>query len=68
MSQVRDYGQWTHDGEITMRPGDIHEQYSTVPPGFDSQLDSALQRIAQQDVSFTGGPRGKLYGGRRQLS
>jgi hypothetical protein len=60
MSQVRDYSQWAHDDEVFMRPAEIHEPYSTVPPPLDSDLDSALARIAQQDVSLTGGPRGKL--------
>ena len=68
MSQVRDYKPWSHDDEIVfMRPGEIHEQYSSVPPAYDSELESALGRIAQQDVSATGGPRGKLpmHGGNR---
>ena len=60
MSSVRDYSPWSHDDEVFMRPGEIHEPYSTVPGGFDSEIDSALARIAQQDVSLTGGPRGKL--------
>ena len=61
LSSVRDYRPWSHDDEIVfMRPGEIHEPYSTVPPPYDSDLESALARIAQQDVSPTGGPRGKL--------
>ncbi len=61
MSQVRDYRPWSHDDEIVfMRPGEIHEPYSSVPPAYDSELDNALSRVAQQDVSLTGGPRGKL--------
>ncbi len=61
MTQVRDYRPWSHDDEIVfMRPGEIHEPYRDVPPPLDSDLDSALNRIAQQDVSLTGGPRGKL--------
>ncbi len=61
MSSVRDYRPWSHDDEIVfMRPGEIHEPYSSVPPPLDSELDGALARIAQQDVSITGGPRGKL--------
>ena len=61
MTQVRDYRQWSHEDELVfMRPGEIHEPYSEIPPPFSSDLDSALQRIAQQDVSLTGGPRGKL--------
>ncbi len=63
MTQVRDYRPWSHDDEIVfMRPGEIHEPYREVPPGYPSELDSALARIAQQDVSLTGGPRGKLRG------
>ncbi len=63
MSQVRDYRPWSHEDEIVfMRPGEIHEPYSTVPPAYDSELDSALNRIAQQDVGLTGGPRGRLPG------
>ena len=60
MAGVRDYKPWSHDDEVYMRPGEIHEQYPDVPPPLDSELDSALNRIAQQDVSLTGGPRGKL--------
>jgi hypothetical protein len=60
LSQVRDYGPWSHDDETFMRPGEVHEPYGEVPPPLDSDLDSALQQIAKQDVSLTGGPRGKL--------
>ncbi len=61
MSQVRDYRAWSHDDEIVfMRPGEVHEPYQEIPPPYPSELESALQRIAQQDVSLTGGPRGKL--------
>ena len=60
MAEVRDYSAWAHDDEIFMRPGEVHEPYSTVPPPFDSDLENALARIAPQDVSPTGGPRGKL--------
>lgn len=60
MARVRDYSQWSHDDEIFMRPAELHEPYSTIPPDFDSDLENALSRIAQQDVSATGGPRGKL--------
>jgi hypothetical protein len=61
MTPVRDYRPWSHDDEVVfMRPGEIHEPYSPVPPPFESDLESALARIAQQDVSLTGGPRGKL--------
>ncbi|MGI9033132.1 MAG: hypothetical protein ACR2HY_05535 [Acidimicrobiales bacterium] len=63
--RIRDYGQWTHEDEIQMRPGEVHEPYSTIPPDLSSDLDSALARIAQQDVGLTGGPRGKLFGARR---
>ena len=59
MTQVRDYRPWSHEDEICMRPGEIHEPYSEIPPPLSGELDSALQRIAQQDVSLTGGPRGK---------
>ena len=59
MSGVRDYSAWRHDDEIVMRAGEVHEPTSTVPPAFDSELDSALAQIAQQNVSATGGPRGK---------
>jgi len=60
LSPVRDYSAWGHEDEIRMRPGEVHEPYSSVPPDYDSELDSALARIAQRDVSPTGGPRGKL--------
>ena len=60
MTQVRDYRQWSHEDEICfMRPGEIHEPYREIPPPLASELDSRLQRLAQQDVSLTGGPRGK---------
>lgn len=59
MSGVRDYSPWSHDDEVVMKPGEVHEPYSTVPPALDSELDSALAQIAQQNVSATGGPRGK---------
>lgn len=67
MTQPRDYSPWSHDDEVSMKAGEIHEPYSTVPPAYDSDLESALARIAQQDVSLTGGPRGKLpmHGGNR---
>ena len=60
MPNVRDYSQWSHDDEVVMRPAEVHEPYSTIPPDYDSELENALSRIAQQDVSATGGPRGKL--------
>ncbi|MFN2606817.1 MAG: hypothetical protein ABR511_02795 [Acidimicrobiales bacterium] len=65
MSSVRDYGPWSHEDEIQMYAGEVHEPYSPAPPALDSQLDGALARIAQQDVSLTGGPRGKLGARRR---
>ena len=67
MTQVRDYSSWAHDDEVFMRPGEIHEPYSSIPPAYSSDLESALAQIAQQDVSPTGGPRGKLpmHGGNR---
>jgi len=58
---VRDYRPWSHDDEICfMMPAEVHEAYSPMPGPFPPELESALNRIAQQDVSLTGGPRGKL--------
>lgn len=57
---VRNYQQWAHEDEVFMSPGEVHEPYPAMPPPLDSDLDSALSRIAAQDVSLTGGPRGKL--------
>ncbi|HEX3394266.1 MAG TPA: hypothetical protein VHS52_07040 [Acidimicrobiales bacterium] len=67
---VRDYRPWSHEDEICfMMPGEVHEPYSPMPPGFSPELEGALNRIAQQDVSLTGGPRGKLpRDGGRQLN
>lgn len=57
---VRDYRPWSHDDEICfMMPGEIHEPCNPLPPAFPPELESALDRIARQDVSATGGPRGK---------
>ena len=60
MAGVRDYTPWSHDDEIVMRAGEVHEPYDPVPAPFDSDLDSALGEIAPQDVGLTGGPRGKV--------
>lgn len=57
---VRSYKQWSHDDEVFMSPAEVHDKYSSIPPDFTPDLESALARIAQQDVSRTGGPRGKL--------
>ena len=58
---VRDYRAWSHDDDIHMEPGTVHEPYSGGTPGdFSPDLESALAAIAKQDVSLTGGPRGKL--------
>ncbi len=58
---VRDYRPWSHDDEICfMLPCEVHEAYSPMPGPFSAELESALNRIAQQDVGLTGGPRGKL--------
>lgn len=57
---VRSYKQWSHEDEVFMSPGEVHDPYTTIPPPLDSNLDSALGRLATQDVSPTGGPRGKL--------
>ncbi len=59
---VRDYKQYTHEDEIHMNPGDVHDPYASVPADYPSDLDSALAAVAKQDVSLTGGPRGKLPG------
>ena len=54
MSQIRDYRQWSHEKEISMRPGELHEPYDTVPEPLTPELDEALNRVAQQDLG--GGP------------
>lgn len=64
---VRDYRPWSHEDEICfMRPGEIHEPWNPLPPPLPPELESALAQIAPQDVSATGGPRGKQV--RRQLA
>ncbi len=50
MSQIRDYRQWSHEKEISMRPGELHEPYQTVPEPLAPELDEALNRVAQQDL------------------
>ena len=66
---VRDYRPWSHEDEICfMLPGEVHEPYNPMPPPFSSDLESALNRIAQQDVGSTGGPRGKLHQARASLN
>jgi len=47
MGLVRDY---THDNEIHMESGDLHEPTNTVP-NFAPDLESALARVSRQDVS-----------------
>ena len=44
---ARDY---THDNEIHVEPGWIHEPTNTVPP-YPAELEAALARISQQDRS-----------------
>ncbi len=59
---VRDYEPWSHPDEIVfMRPGEVHEPYHPMPPPLPPELESALARIAQQDMGLTGGPRGKVH-------
>ena len=61
MATVRDYRPYSHEDEICfMRPGEIHEPYSPIPPPYSPELDGALDRIARQDLGPTGGPRGRL--------
>jgi hypothetical protein len=64
MSRVRDYRQFSHEDEIHMVPGVIHDPTPVTPPDYASGLDKALDDIARQDVSATGGPRGRIRGGR----
>jgi hypothetical protein len=59
---VRDYRPWSHEEDIHMEPGAVHEPYDSRPPDYASDLESALANIAKQDVSLTGGPRGRLPG------
>ena len=44
---ARDY---THENEIHVEPGWIHEPTNTVPP-YPPELESALERISRQDCS-----------------
>jgi hypothetical protein len=59
MGDVRNYRPWSHEEEICMPPGEVHEPYDPMPAPYDSDLDSALAQIAKQDF---GGPRGRLDG------
>lgn len=61
---VRDYRPYSHEDEIHMVPGVIHDPTPVTPPGLSSALDKALDDIARQDVSYNGGPRGKVRGSR----
>ena len=47
MGLVRDY---THENEIHMEPGELHDPTNTVPP-YSPELEAALARIATQDCS-----------------
>jgi hypothetical protein len=47
MPLARDY---THDNEIHMEPGELHEPTNTVPP-YPPDLEAALARVARQDCS-----------------
>ena len=44
---ARDY---SHENEIHVEPGWIHEPTNTVPP-YPAELESALARVARQDCS-----------------
>ncbi len=44
---ARDY---THENEIHVEPGWIHEPTNTVPP-YPPELESALDRVSRQDHS-----------------
>ena len=44
---ARDY---SHENEIHMEPGELHEPTNTVP-AYSPELDSALDRVARQDCS-----------------
>lgn len=48
MGLVRDY---RHIHEIHMEPGDLHEPYTPAPLPYPAELESALARVARQDVS-----------------
>jgi hypothetical protein len=47
MAGARDY---THENEIHMEPGELHEPTNTVPP-YPPDLEAALGRVARQDCS-----------------
>ncbi len=47
MGAVRDY---THENEIHMEPGELHDPTNTVPP-YSPELEAALARISVQDCS-----------------
>ena len=47
MGLVRDY---THENEIHMEPGELHEPTNTVPP-YPPELEAALARVSRQDCS-----------------
>ncbi len=61
---VRDYRPFSHEDEIHMVPGVIHDPTPVVPPNLTSALDKALDDIARQDVGSNGGPRGRIRGTR----
>ena len=44
---ARDY---THENEIHVEPGWIHEPTNTVPP-YSADLEAALERVSRQDCS-----------------
>lgn len=48
MGLVRDY---SHIHEIHVEPGLIHEPYNPQPLPYPAALESALNRVAQQDCS-----------------
>ena len=47
MAGARDY---THENEIHMEPGELHEPTNTVPP-YPTDLEAALARVSRQDCS-----------------
>lgn len=59
---VRDYRPYSHEDEIHMVSGVIHDPTNPHPPGYSSALDKALDDVARQDVSLNGGPRGRIRG------